>query len=128
MSLIGKAGLRPEVLGNHNATDGLMIIKDLPDLLIKDGLATFSNKPSKVVSEKDTFQSTSRILYLPDRLGRQKPTCIPKREASFRGIGDTRVSSYCTICKIRAIQGRKQGKTIRRDTDNPQGSPKNNAT
>jgi hypothetical protein len=42
MSLVGKAGLRPEVLGNHNATDGLMI-KDLPDLVINDLLLLASN-------------------------------------------------------------------------------------
>src|SRR2546426_8937580 len=48
MALMGKAGLRPEVLGNHDATDGLMI-RDLPDLEIVEGIARFSAKPSKVV-------------------------------------------------------------------------------
>jgi hypothetical protein len=47
MALMAKSGLRPEVLGNFNATDGLMV-KDLPDLVIKDGLAVFENKPSMV--------------------------------------------------------------------------------
>jgi hypothetical protein len=51
MSLMAKAGLRPETLGNYNATDGLMI-KDLPDLVIKDGLATFANKPPMVKVRK----------------------------------------------------------------------------
>lgn len=80
MSLMGKSGLRPEVLGNHNATDGLMI-KDLPDLVIKDGLATFSNKPSKVVVRKSlskarheyftfltTFGEQRLLAYLNERL------------------------------------------------------------
>ncbi|MEM2160738.1 MAG: hypothetical protein QXN55_07285, partial [Candidatus Nitrosotenuis sp.] len=79
MSLIGKSGLRPEVLGNHNATDGLMI-KDLPDLVIKD-LATFSIKPPRVVVRKTlsktrheyftflTDLGAKRLLaYLNDRL------------------------------------------------------------
>jgi hypothetical protein len=48
MALMGKAGLRPEVLGNHNATDGLMI-RDLPELEIVEGIARFSAKPTKVV-------------------------------------------------------------------------------
>ena len=48
MSLIAKAGLRPEVLGNHNATDGLMI-KDLPDLKMVKETAIFEVKPSKIV-------------------------------------------------------------------------------
>ena len=51
MSLIGKAGLRPEVLANHNATDGLMI-KDLPDLVIKESLATFTSKPPRIAVRK----------------------------------------------------------------------------
>ncbi|MGI0070415.1 MAG: hypothetical protein ACREAN_09215 [Nitrosopumilaceae archaeon] len=80
MSLIGKAGLRPEVLGNYNATDGLMI-KDLSDLVIKESLATFANKPPRIVvrrtlSKADheyyTFLTdfgVQRLLaYLNDRL------------------------------------------------------------
>lgn len=50
MSLVGKAGLRPEVLGNHNATDGLMI-KDLPDLVIKN-LVSFASNPPRIVVRK----------------------------------------------------------------------------
>ena len=80
MSLVGKAGLRPEVLGNYNATDGLMI-KDLPDLVIKDSLTTFASKPPRIVVRKTlskadheyyTFLTdfgTKRLLaYLNDRL------------------------------------------------------------
>jgi hypothetical protein len=71
MSLIGKAGLRPEVLGNHNATDGLMI-KDLPDLEIKDGLATFSNKPSKVVVRKSLSKARHEYFtFLTDFGGKR---------------------------------------------------------
>lgn len=44
MALMAKAGLRSEVLGNYNATDGLMV-KDLPDLKIKDSLAVFESRP-----------------------------------------------------------------------------------
>jgi len=36
ISLIAKAGLRPEVLGNYNATDGLKM-SDLPDIAIHPG-------------------------------------------------------------------------------------------
>lgn len=48
MALIAKSGLRPEVLGNHNASDGLTI-KDLPDLAIVQGRATFINTPPRVI-------------------------------------------------------------------------------
>jgi hypothetical protein len=52
MALMGKAGLRPEVLGNHDATDGLMI-RDLPELEIVEGIARFSAKPAKVVVRRN---------------------------------------------------------------------------
>jgi hypothetical protein len=48
IALIGKAGLRPEVLGNHDATDGLMI-RDLPELEVLHGIARFTENPPKVV-------------------------------------------------------------------------------
>ncbi len=61
MSLVGKDGLRPEVLGNHNATDGLMI-KDLPDLIVKEGLSTFITKPPRIVVRK-TLSKTNHEYY-----------------------------------------------------------------
>ena len=80
MSLVAKAGLRPEVLGNHNATDGLMI-KDLPDLVIKEGLTTFVSKPPRIVVRKTLskanheyytfltdFGAKRLVAYLNDRL------------------------------------------------------------
>ena len=48
MALMGKAGLRPEVLGNYNATDGLMI-QDLPELQIMHGVARFEKTPPKII-------------------------------------------------------------------------------
>ncbi|MGI0072596.1 MAG: hypothetical protein ACREA3_02145 [Nitrosotalea sp.] len=51
MSLIGKAGLRPEVLGTFDATDGLML-KDLPDLEIVEGVARFSKVPARIMVRK----------------------------------------------------------------------------
>jgi hypothetical protein len=79
MSLIGKSGLRPEVLGNHNATDGLMI-KDLPDLVIKD-LVSFAVTPPRIVVRKTLskthheyftfltdFGAQRLLAYLNDRI------------------------------------------------------------
>lgn len=51
MALIGKAGLRPEVLGKHDASDGLMI-RDLPELDIVLGIARFQVMPPKVIVRK----------------------------------------------------------------------------
>lgn len=82
MSLIGKAGLRPEVLGNHNATDGLMI-KDLPDLEIKDGLATFSDKPSKVVVRKSLSKARHEYFtFLTDYGGKRLLAYLNERLVS----------------------------------------------
>src|SRR5574340_749091 len=40
MALMGKAGLRAEGIGNHDATDGL-VIKDQPELEVVHGIARF---------------------------------------------------------------------------------------
>lgn len=61
MALIGKSGLRPEVLGNHDASDGLMI-KDLPDLAIVQGHAMFLRTPARVNVRK-TLSKTSREYF-----------------------------------------------------------------
>jgi hypothetical protein len=71
MSLLAKSGLRPEVLGNHNATDGLMI-KDLPDLVIKDGLATFANKPPRVVVRKTLSKTNHEYFTFMTDLGSKR--------------------------------------------------------
>ncbi|MGI0068911.1 MAG: hypothetical protein ACREAN_01500, partial [Nitrosopumilaceae archaeon] len=47
MSLIAKAGLRPQVLGNHDGTDGLEI-KDMPDIVIEDGKAMCVSIPPRI--------------------------------------------------------------------------------
>ncbi|SMH72023.1 conserved protein of unknown function [Candidatus Nitrosotalea okcheonensis] len=82
ISLMAKSGLRPEVLGNHNGTDGLMI-KDLPDLEIINGVTRFLHTPPKVIVRRTlskarhqyfTFLSnvgSERLLaYLNDRMAK----------------------------------------------------------
>jgi hypothetical protein len=103
MALIGKAGLRPEVLGNYDATDGLMI-KDLPDLAIVQGLAIFTRTPARIVVRRTlskarheyfTFISDlggKRLLaYLNQRimdgeaLGPESPVIAPSKLTTWRG-------------------------------------------
>jgi len=80
ISFIAKAGLRPEVLGNYNATDGLMIT-DLPDIAIVQGIATLLRSPPRVMVRRTlskakfqyftllTSQATKQLLaYMNDRL------------------------------------------------------------
>jgi hypothetical protein len=70
MSLVGKAGLRPEALGNHNATDGLTI-KDLPDLVIKD-LASFSSNPPRIVVRKTLSKTHHEYFTFLTDLGAKR--------------------------------------------------------
>ena len=70
MSLVGKAGLRPEVLGNHNATDGLMM-KDLPDLVIKD-LTSFSSNPPRIVVRKTLSKTHHEYFTFLTDLGAKR--------------------------------------------------------
>ncbi|MEM3083882.1 MAG: hypothetical protein QXU32_07540 [Nitrososphaerales archaeon] len=85
ISLIAKAGLRPEVLGNNDGTDGLMM-KDLPDIAIVQGVAKCLRTPPRIIVRKTlskarhqyftflTSQGTKRLLaYLNDRLAHGEP-------------------------------------------------------
>ncbi len=51
ISLIAKAGLRPQGLGNHDGTDGL-VLGDMPDIVIKDGKAKCISIPLQIVVRK----------------------------------------------------------------------------
>ncbi|NDF35864.1 MAG: site-specific integrase, partial [Nitrosopumilaceae archaeon] len=96
------------MLGNHNATDGLMI-KDLPDLVVKD-LAAFVTKPPRIVVRKTLsktrneyftflteFGATRLLAYLNERLVSgetllpDSPVIAPfSRYVRFRGENEGR--------------------------------------
>ena len=80
ISLIAKSGLRPQVIGNHNGTDGLKI-GDLPDLIIEEKEARFVQEPPRITVRRTlskarhqyfTFLSTSAsrklLAYINDRI------------------------------------------------------------
>ena len=82
ISLMAKSGLRPEVIGNHDGTDGLKM-KDLPDIAIQGGVAICTQKPMRIIVRAElsktrhqyftlaTTVATCRILsYLNERLSR----------------------------------------------------------
>ena len=119
MSLIAKSGLRPEVLGNHDASDGLMI-KDLVDLAIVQGLASFIRMParirvrrtlSKAGHEYYTFMTDvgakKLLAYLNQRildgesLGPETPLIGPfQKYPRFRGVNQgKRFAETQTILK-----------------------------
>ncbi|MEM3584515.1 MAG: hypothetical protein QW193_04445 [Nitrososphaerales archaeon] len=71
IALIGKAGLRPESLGNYNATDGLMI-KDLPDLVIHQGEAKWIQTPPLIIVRKTLSKAKHQYFTFITNLGAKK--------------------------------------------------------
>ncbi|HEX9845002.1 MAG TPA: hypothetical protein VGA92_00900 [Candidatus Nitrosotenuis sp.] len=71
MALMGKAGLRPEVLGNHDATDGL-IIQDLPELEIVHGIARFAKTPPKIVVRRTLSKAGHKYFTFITESGAEK--------------------------------------------------------
>ena len=80
ISLMSKSGLRPEVLGNHDGTDGLQM-RDLPDIVIHQGMTKCIRTLNQVIVRRElskakhqyfTFLTSSGtkklIAYLNDRL------------------------------------------------------------
>ncbi len=85
ISLMAKSGLRPEVIGNYNGTDGLQM-RDLPDLIIQQGVVKCTRYPNRIVIRRElskaghsyfTFCTRSAtdhlVSYLNDRLSRGEP-------------------------------------------------------
>lgn len=82
VSFLSKAGLRPQVLGRDNATDGLLM-KDLPDIAVMQGAAICLQSPPVVIVRRTlskaghqyftflTKQATKKLIaYLNDRIAR----------------------------------------------------------
>lgn len=120
MALLGKAGFRPEVLGNVDATDGLRI-RDLPDMVISGGLAVFTKKPARIVirrelSKKDheyytfvTNEGGKKLLaYLNERilagesLGPDDPVIAPDHRYKY-GRGNNDGKKFMVTGVIRRI-------------------------
>ena len=85
ISLMAKSGLRPEVMGNHDGTDGLQM-RDLPDVVIHRGVTKCVRTPSRIIVRAEiskarhqyftflTASGTERLMaYLNDRLARGEP-------------------------------------------------------
>ena len=85
ISLMAKSGLRPEVIGNHNGTDGLQM-RDMPDLVIQQGVVRCARHPNRIVVRRElskaghqyfTFSTRTAtdqlVSYLNDRLSRGEP-------------------------------------------------------
>ncbi len=67
ISFMAKSGLRPEVLGNHDGTDGLRM-RDLPDIAIHQSCKGHKNtKPDH--GKRGTLKDMTPVLYIPDIVG-----------------------------------------------------------
>src|SRR5438445_6021658 len=71
MALMAKAGLRPEVLGNHNAAEGL-VVRDLPELDIVLGIARFTVKPVRIVVRRTLSKAGHAYFTFVTELGAEK--------------------------------------------------------
>ena len=85
ISLMSKSGVRPEVMGNHDGTDGLRM-RDLPDVVIHQGVTKCIRTPCQIVVRSElsktrrryftflTVSGTTKLLaYLNDRLACGEP-------------------------------------------------------
>ena len=59
--LMAKSGLRPEVIGNHDGTDGLRM-RDIPDLIIQEGVVRCTRTPNRIVLRRE-FSKVGRQYF-----------------------------------------------------------------
>ncbi len=65
VALIAFSGVRPEVLGNNQGTDGLRI-KDLPEMQLSDKMVAFTQVPTTVVVRRELSKARHRYFtFLP---------------------------------------------------------------
>lgn len=119
-SLLSKSGLRPQVLGNYNATDGLTM-NDLPDIAIVQGITRCIRMPARVIVRRNiskarhqyfTFLTSSgvqRLLaYLNDRLAKgdvlnaDSPVIAPDIDHSY-GRGANTGKRFLTTSQITSL-------------------------
>ncbi len=130
IALMSQAGLRPRVLGE--GSDGLRV-RDLPDLVIKDGKAAFSRIPAVVVVRSElskadhqyvTFLGTGAASSVADsltsrlasgeKIGKDSPILAPSDRSSRRFLQAVEVG--------RAVQRAFRAAGLHRDRDDPKSA------
>ena len=109
MALIGKAGLRPEVLGNHDATDGLMI-RDLPELEIASGIARFARMPPKVIVRRTISKARHIYFTFVTETGAEKILAYLNERMASGEILTPESSVISPSTKLITYRGKNQGK------------------
>lgn len=109
ISLIAKAGLRPQVLGNKQATDGLMI-KDLPDLVISSGTAKFTQMPARIIVRSTLSKAGHSDFTYITRVGARKIVAyLNTRIDSGESLGPES-ALVAPLHTYWAFRGKNQGK------------------
>jgi hypothetical protein len=109
ISLIAKAGLRPQVLGNHDGTDGL-VIKDMPDIVIEDRKAVCVSMPPRILVRKSLSKARHQyVTFLTENGTRKLVAYLNDRLAKGEKIGpDSAVIAPDTSYNI--YRGNNNGK------------------
>jgi hypothetical protein len=109
MALMGKAGLRPEVLGNHNATDGLMM-QDLPELEIMHGIARFAKMPPKVVVRSTLSKAGHKYFTFVTETGAEKILAYLNQRMIDGETLNPQSPVIAPFSKYRRFRGKNEGK------------------
>jgi len=109
ISLIGKAGLRPEVLGNHDATDGLML-RDMPELEIVSGNVKFSRTPPKINVRKTLSKARRTYFTFVTEIGEEKILAYLNERISAGEMLTPESSVISPSTKMVTYRGKNQGK------------------
>jgi hypothetical protein len=109
MALIGKAGLRPEVLGNHDATDGLMI-RDLPELNIFLGSVRFAKMPPKINIRKTISKARHVYFTFVTETGAEKILAYLNERTASGEILTPESAVISPSTKLVTYRGKNRGK------------------
>ena len=104
--LIAFAGLRPQVLGNASASDGLTV-GDIPDLKIVDGKAVFQTVPAMVIVRSTLSKARHRYFtFLTSEGCEYLAAYLDKRIASGEIINES--SALITLSQGYLMKGKNK--------------------
>ncbi|WP_101476849.1 site-specific integrase [Candidatus Nitrosotalea bavarica] len=109
MAMIGKAGLRPEVLGKHDASDGLMI-RDLPELDIVLGIARFQVVPPRVIVRKTLSKAGHTYFTFISESGAEKVLAYLNERMASGEMLNSESPVIAPSSKLVTYRGKHQGK------------------
>ncbi|WP_337862468.1 hypothetical protein [Nitrososphaera sp.] len=106
--LIAFAGLRPQVLGNASASDGLTV-RDIPDLKIVDGKVVFQTVPAMVIVRSTLSKAKHRYFtFLTSEGCEYVAAYLDKRIAAGETINES--SAVITLSQGYLMKGKNKDK------------------